>query len=545
MPMPLAQPPPQQLDDHTLAQRALAGDGRAFAALYDRHERRIYGFCLRLLGGSHDAADATQETFVRILARLPSLQGRELNFIAYALTAARNACYDTIEGRRRAEPVSDRPERPTTGEALGDAGAEVTLDPERTALLSSAREDVRAANAALPARQREVLALREIELLSYDEIGAIMGLNRNAVAQLVSRARIKLRDLLRGAALASVSASSPDCTRALPLLAQLQDGEQGAPAAELHWLQAHLAGCDTCRLGRAAMEEAGVSYRALAPVVPLVWLRHATIARAADFVGADWSDVAGLRPQHSGGEGGRSTGQPSQPGGESLPSDGQSSRSGGGSSQSGGPPQSGGPSQSGGEPPLPDSRPSRRRRAIAAGVLGLCLLLGAIFGLTRDSHAKHHASAVLPAASGALTAVTTTTSTSATTTTPHRKRPAATAARTHSQLTPHTTTTTHTSAGAPASPQPAVRHAPHHARTHHRHEPPRKQPPVKAPASPPRTTSTSSTPAPTTTTALTTAAPTPPSTTTTQATSTTASTTTTSSSETTARETIPGGGPTP
>jgi hypothetical protein len=116
-----------------------------------------------------------------------------------------------------------------------------------------------------------------------------MELNANAVAQLISRARLKLRDNLRGTALESIAPGSPECDRALPMLAALKDGERSILD---DWLDEHLAGCETCRLRREAMEEAGSSYRAIALIVPLVWLRQATIARAADLVGADWSDVA-------------------------------------------------------------------------------------------------------------------------------------------------------------------------------------------------------------------------------------------------------------
>ncbi len=99
--------PSTTLDDRELARLAVAGDGDAFAQLYDRHERRVFGFCLRMLGTDDEAADATQETFMRLLRRLPALQGRDLNFVAYALGAARNACYDTIEARRRVTPVGE------------------------------------------------------------------------------------------------------------------------------------------------------------------------------------------------------------------------------------------------------------------------------------------------------------------------------------------------------------------------------------------------------------------------------------------------------
>ncbi len=300
------------LGDAELAKLAVAGDGNAFAELYDRHERRVYGFCIRMLGSPHDAADATQETFVRMLARLPALEGRELNFVAYTLATARNVCYDAIRAARTVAPTADELPAPREGAMAMDIDA----DPERFALLSAAREEVRAANAVLPARQREVLALREVELLSYEEIGELMDLNRNAVAQLISRARIKLGDLLRGSALASVGPSSPECERALPLLALLQDAQQGAPG-ELDWVHAHLAGCETCRLSRAAMEEAGASYRALGLLVPVAWLRHATIARAAEFVGADWSHVGSSGSASVGASDGASGGAPPDAVGES------------------------------------------------------------------------------------------------------------------------------------------------------------------------------------------------------------------------------------
>ncbi len=210
----------------------------------------------------------------------------ELNFAAYVLKVARNACYDAIEARKKVEPVAEDEDLPRSGPGYLDE------DPERMAMLAATREQVRAANASLPARQREVLALREVESLSYVEIGEIIGLKENAVAQLISRARIRLRDEVRGSALASVGGSSKDCERALPLLAALQDGQDSA-LEDLAFLHSHLASCATCRVRRSAMEEAGVSYRALVPIVVLEWLRHATIARAADAVGADWSGVTG------------------------------------------------------------------------------------------------------------------------------------------------------------------------------------------------------------------------------------------------------------
>ncbi len=297
-------------DEGRLARAAAAGDGAAFAALYDSYEKRIYNFCLRLVGSQEDAADATQDAFVKVLQRLPKITG-ELNFGAYLFTAARNASYDIIGRRKRAEPVEEIGD--VSGRPLhGDERGHIDLDPERAAMLAALQESVQAANARLPERQREVLALRELDEMSYDDIAVVMDMNRNSVAQLISRARIKLRDELVGSALASVSSATPDCQRALPLIAMRQDGQLD-DADDKAWLKAHIADCATCKVSIDAMEEAGVSYRAWAPIVPLLWLRKATIAKAAQRTGFNWSDAADS-PRNDP-EGGHGSGGPGDGGG--------------------------------------------------------------------------------------------------------------------------------------------------------------------------------------------------------------------------------------
>ena len=273
------------LQDEELARRAAAGDHASFAELYDRYERSAYNLCYRITGSADDAADATQETFLKVLERLPSLRDRELNFAAYVMTAARNASYDAIERRKRATPTSEFPEV---------ASADDHEAPERVALRGAHQEQIRLANESLPERQREVLALRELEDLSYGEVAQIMGMNQNAVAQLISRARINLRDGLRQTALGSVASASPDCDRALPLLAKHQDG-----LLEDAWLVEHLMACGACRVRLEAMEEAAVAYRQWLLLVPALWLREDTAA-AAERVNGGWSGTPAPAPARPG-----------------------------------------------------------------------------------------------------------------------------------------------------------------------------------------------------------------------------------------------------
>jgi RNA polymerase sigma factor (sigma-70 family) len=281
-------PPQGDLEsDAHLAAAAATGDGAAFATLYGRYESRVYNVCLRITGDPEDAADATQEAFLSVLRRLREGDGPVRSFPAYLFTSARHAAANVAERRSRTTPAGEAPEPASSPAAPRD----LTTDPEGAALLAGLQESVRAANASLPERQREVLALRELGELSYDEIASAMDLNRNAVSQLIWRARIGLRDAMRASAVASIVATSQDCERALPLIAAVDDGERADPE-DRGWLDGHLAGCERCLLGRDALVEAGASYRAWLPVAPAAALGPAVISSAGGLVGADWSGPA-------------------------------------------------------------------------------------------------------------------------------------------------------------------------------------------------------------------------------------------------------------
>ncbi len=165
------------------------------AALYDEHADRVFTFCLRTLGSRDDAAEATQQAFLGLLARLRG-GGRVDVPIAYVFASARNACSDVLAARQRLQPVSDVPE---------DPAAHVPA-PDTQALVAAQQQEVRSANARLPERQRQVLLLRELEELSYRDIAAALGIDENAVAQLLWRARTALRALVREEAAAATAA---------------------------------------------------------------------------------------------------------------------------------------------------------------------------------------------------------------------------------------------------------------------------------------------------------------------------------------------------
>jgi RNA polymerase sigma factor (sigma-70 family) len=276
---------PTAAPDGVLVQQAAAGGGESYAALYDRYSEQVYNYTLRLTGSPEDAADATQDAFVNVLARLQHDERPVLDFASYLFAAARNESYALMRRRSRTHPSEEVPE-PAVREP------DVHTEPERAALLQDSQEAVREANAKLAPRHREVLALREVADRSYDEIGQIMGISENAAAQLIWRARSKLKDALTAGAVASVVAASEDCETAQVLLNRLHD-DQPISDEDQRWLDEHLDECDRCRAARGMLVEVGTSYRAWAPVAVVAALRPEVLTQAGHAVGADWSGVAG------------------------------------------------------------------------------------------------------------------------------------------------------------------------------------------------------------------------------------------------------------
>lgn len=274
----MATAPPRP--DAALLERLRTRDRTAWDEVYRLYEGRLYGFAYRLTGNPHDAADLVQETFLRALPRLDRLPPERADIAAYLFATEKNLFLKSVERGRRQQPVEEVPEP--------DEPAAIEDDPQRSALLRRQQEEVRVANGKLAPRQRMVLALRELEDRSYAEIGELVGLNENAVAQLISRARQSLREELR---LVQVDRSKlpAECQELLPLLSAHLDGQLKGP--KLERTLGHVEGCEACQAALADMREASRRYRAVVPpIVGVVALKD----RLDDALGATgyWSQPA-------------------------------------------------------------------------------------------------------------------------------------------------------------------------------------------------------------------------------------------------------------
>lgn len=167
--------------DHALIQALQDGERDAVGELFDRYYDELFAFADRFLGDPHAAADAVQDTFLRVLRYGDSFSGRS-SFRTWILRVARNACLDAVDARRR--------DREAKAELPPPDPSPPPEEPDpRVARLREALD-------ALPETRREVLVLRRFHDLSYAEIGEHCGISEGAARVRAHRALKQLRNEL-------------------------------------------------------------------------------------------------------------------------------------------------------------------------------------------------------------------------------------------------------------------------------------------------------------------------------------------------------------
>ena len=148
----------------------------------ERHERRVYNVCLRMVGDVDDASDATQDAFLIAYRRLSSFRG-EAAFATWLHRVAVNASYDVLRKRRRAPLVAsaeDRPAEERTPPAPDHADDTTDAIRMRRALL------------AIPEEFRAVLVLHDAQDVPVQEVADILGVPVGTVKSRLHRGRVAL-----------------------------------------------------------------------------------------------------------------------------------------------------------------------------------------------------------------------------------------------------------------------------------------------------------------------------------------------------------------
>ncbi|MGM9655159.1 MAG: sigma-70 family RNA polymerase sigma factor [Butyricicoccaceae bacterium] len=194
--------------ERELVQQAKAGDRAAFAGLVSAYEGKIYNLALRYLGSREDAMDASQEVFLRVFRFLPGFQ-EESGFSTWIYRIGVNVCKDMLHRRlKRAEQPLEVPDEEDEGRPVDVP--DLRYDPERIMEGAELRQALSDAILALPEQQREIIILRDIRGLSYEEIALALALEAGTVKSRLFRARENLRKkLLQNGNIFGVSVSKP------------------------------------------------------------------------------------------------------------------------------------------------------------------------------------------------------------------------------------------------------------------------------------------------------------------------------------------------
>ena len=178
--------------EESLLQRAKNGDQAAFGELVTLYEKKVYALALRMCKHPEDAAEASQEAFLAAWQGLKFFRG-EASFSTWLYRLTSNACVDLLRKEQR--------HRAAAGPSLDDE--EVYLDvadsapsPHDIAEKGELKEQIEAGLRALSPEHREVLVLREMHQLSYDEIAETLSLDSGTVKSRISRGRKQLRNFL-------------------------------------------------------------------------------------------------------------------------------------------------------------------------------------------------------------------------------------------------------------------------------------------------------------------------------------------------------------
>lgn len=175
--------------DEELVQAAQNGDPDAFTQLVRRHEDAVFNMSFRMLSHREDARDLAQEVFLTVHGRLPEFRG-ESQFRTWLFRVVVNRCRDELRRRKTVKhtrPATLDPESPTPSR---------DPSPEAHARGRELEQIVESCMEQLPEELREMLVLRDVQDLAYDEIAQVADVPVGTVRSRLSRARTQLAGLL-------------------------------------------------------------------------------------------------------------------------------------------------------------------------------------------------------------------------------------------------------------------------------------------------------------------------------------------------------------
>ncbi|HLA95611.1 MAG TPA: RNA polymerase sigma factor [Pyrinomonadaceae bacterium] len=174
--------------DFDLTQLASKGDMTAFEEIYQRHHRRIYSICLRMLQNAHEAEDLTQDVFIQLYRKIGSFRG-DSAFTTWLHRMTVNQVLMHFRKRNvKFEKVTEEGETP-------DQIVAGTSNPNKMPIVDKIA--LQNAIEQLPAGYKNVFVLHDVEGFEHEEVAKILGCSVGTSKSQLHKARLKLRKLLK------------------------------------------------------------------------------------------------------------------------------------------------------------------------------------------------------------------------------------------------------------------------------------------------------------------------------------------------------------
>lgn len=176
-----------------LLMAAKAGDEHAFASLVRAYQDRVYSLAYYMTQNHYDAEDVAQEVFLKMWRALPSYRGDAPD--AWIMKIAKNTCLDYVKQKKRVEPLDYEAKGESVERPIPDT--DVQSNPPEAAVQKEQRQALVRALMQLDAEHREILTLRYMNGLSYEQLQEVLGVGAGTVKSRLSRAKKSLKNLLK------------------------------------------------------------------------------------------------------------------------------------------------------------------------------------------------------------------------------------------------------------------------------------------------------------------------------------------------------------
>jgi len=181
-------------EEKSIIQKVINGDKNAFEDLVMANQKNVYNLAYKMTKNEEDALDISQEAFIKAYRQLSRFRG-DSKFSVWLYRLTYNLCIDFLRKNSAAKTISLDYED-TSGDLKPLEIPDLRNLPEDNAIRNETRKNIVESIKELPDNHREILVMREITGMTYEDISETLGINSGTVKSRLARAREKLIEIL-------------------------------------------------------------------------------------------------------------------------------------------------------------------------------------------------------------------------------------------------------------------------------------------------------------------------------------------------------------